>query len=247
MAATTYVLLTVCPPHSCLPAPSPPPPLPTHARPPLPGSARLGAHAPGAASADGGGGGVLGPGGENELQLGNHPVSGEPVAVRLGPYGLYVQQGVAPADKKDKKAPKPRRAAVPKVRRLRSSCAPGCFRVAFYVSSPYARAGRQAPAGRCRAQGCGPTAPCGALAGYGSDSTLRTKAAGEPATCSPSPPPQPFLLSPHPQPPLTTTHPPTHACTHECTGRVHIHTLGPSQLVRPHPTLPPPRASPCRA
>jgi DNA topoisomerase-1 len=43
--------------------------------------------------------------------LGKHPVSGEDVTVRRGPYGLYVQQGEP--DPEDKKA-KPRRTSLPK-------------------------------------------------------------------------------------------------------------------------------------
>ncbi len=44
-------------------------------------------------------------------ELGAHPVAGEPISLRRGPYGLYVQQGEP--DPEDKKA-KPKRAALPK-------------------------------------------------------------------------------------------------------------------------------------
>ena len=48
---------------------------------------------------------------EGRRDLGHHPGTGEPVSVRRGPYGLYVQQGEAdPADKKVK----PRRTSLPK-------------------------------------------------------------------------------------------------------------------------------------
>ena len=48
---------------------------------------------------------------EGRRDLGHHPNTGEPVTVRRGPYGLYVQQGEAdPADKKSK----PRRTSLPK-------------------------------------------------------------------------------------------------------------------------------------
>ena len=43
--------------------------------------------------------------------LGPHPVNGEEITVRRGPYGIYVQQGTP--DPEDKKA-KPRRASLPK-------------------------------------------------------------------------------------------------------------------------------------
>jgi DNA topoisomerase-1 len=48
---------------------------------------------------------------EGMRELGAHPVTGEPITIRRGPYGLYVQQGEP--DPEDKKA-KPRRAALPK-------------------------------------------------------------------------------------------------------------------------------------
>ncbi len=48
---------------------------------------------------------------EGKRELGHHPQTGEPVTVRRGPYGLYVQQGEPdPADKKSK----PRRSSLPK-------------------------------------------------------------------------------------------------------------------------------------
>ena len=48
---------------------------------------------------------------EGKRELGHHPETGEPVVVRRGPYGLYVQQGEPdPADKKHK----PRRSAIPR-------------------------------------------------------------------------------------------------------------------------------------
>ncbi len=48
---------------------------------------------------------------EGRRELGNHPDTGEPIAVRRGPYGLYVQQGEPdPADKKAK----PRRSSLPR-------------------------------------------------------------------------------------------------------------------------------------
>ena len=48
---------------------------------------------------------------EGKRDLGHHPTTGEPVSVRRGPYGLYVQQGEPdPADKKSK----PRRSSLPK-------------------------------------------------------------------------------------------------------------------------------------
>ncbi|PNH07973.1 DNA topoisomerase 1 [Tetrabaena socialis] len=82
-----------------------------------------------------------GPGNATELLLGQHPDTGEPVFVRLGPYGLYVQQGEvleeAPKPKKKRgrakkgdaaegveavgaapPAAKPRRAAIPKAKGL---------------------------------------------------------------------------------------------------------------------------------
>ena len=48
---------------------------------------------------------------EGKRDLGHHPETGEPVTVRRGPYGLYVQQGEANPD--DKKY-KPRRTSLPK-------------------------------------------------------------------------------------------------------------------------------------
>ena len=48
---------------------------------------------------------------EGMRELGRHPVNGEEITVRRGPYGVYVQQG-AP-DPEDKKA-KPRRASLPR-------------------------------------------------------------------------------------------------------------------------------------
>ncbi len=48
---------------------------------------------------------------EGMRELGNHPETGEPVRVRRGPYGLYVQQGEPdPADKKAK----PKRSSLPR-------------------------------------------------------------------------------------------------------------------------------------
>ena len=48
---------------------------------------------------------------EGQRELGQHPVTGEEIVVKRGPYGLYVQQGAPdPADKKAK----PRRASLPK-------------------------------------------------------------------------------------------------------------------------------------
>ena len=46
--------------------------------------------------------------------LGHHPDTGEEVTVRRGPYGLYVQAGEDNKDKKDKKAPKPKRTSLPR-------------------------------------------------------------------------------------------------------------------------------------
>ncbi|MBV8912982.1 MAG: type I DNA topoisomerase [Acetobacteraceae bacterium] len=48
---------------------------------------------------------------EGRRDLGHHPETGEPITVRRGPFGLYVQQGEA--DPEDKKR-KPRRAAIPR-------------------------------------------------------------------------------------------------------------------------------------
>ncbi len=48
---------------------------------------------------------------EGKRELGAHPGTGEPITVRRGPYGLYVQQGEP--DPEDKKA-KPRRTSLPK-------------------------------------------------------------------------------------------------------------------------------------
>ncbi len=48
---------------------------------------------------------------EGKRDLGAHPENGEPVTIRRGPYGLYVQQGEA--DPEDKKK-KPRRTAIPR-------------------------------------------------------------------------------------------------------------------------------------
>ncbi|MFT5037043.1 MAG: DNA topoisomerase-1 [Candidatus Azotimanducaceae bacterium] len=47
-----------------------------------------------------------------DAPVGKHPETGEPVYVLTGRFGPYVQMGETP-DKKDKKAPKPRRAAIP--------------------------------------------------------------------------------------------------------------------------------------
>ncbi|MEJ0015414.1 MAG: type I DNA topoisomerase [Acetobacteraceae bacterium] len=51
---------------------------------------------------------------EGMRALGQHPETGDEVTVRRGPYGLYVQQGEASEDKTNKKAPKPRRTALPR-------------------------------------------------------------------------------------------------------------------------------------
>ncbi|MGI4955141.1 MAG: topoisomerase C-terminal repeat-containing protein, partial [Janthinobacterium lividum] len=48
---------------------------------------------------------------EGKRDLGAHPMTAEPITVRRGPYGLYVQQGEA--DPEDKKR-KPRRTSLPK-------------------------------------------------------------------------------------------------------------------------------------
>ncbi|MDT7950505.1 MAG: type I DNA topoisomerase [Acetobacteraceae bacterium] len=48
---------------------------------------------------------------EGKRDLGSHPENGEPITIRRGPYGLYVQQG--DPDPEDKKK-KPRRAAIPR-------------------------------------------------------------------------------------------------------------------------------------
>lgn len=48
-----------------------------------------------------------------EEPIGKHPETGESIYVLNGRFGPYVQQGETP-DKKDKKAPKPRRASLPK-------------------------------------------------------------------------------------------------------------------------------------
>ncbi len=48
-----------------------------------------------------------------EDPIGQHPETGENIYVLNGKFGPYVQQGETP-DKKDKKAPKPRRASLPK-------------------------------------------------------------------------------------------------------------------------------------
>ncbi len=47
-------------------------------------------------------------------ELGSDPATGLMVSMRKGPYGPYVQLGEAPADKKDKKAEKPKRASLPR-------------------------------------------------------------------------------------------------------------------------------------
>jgi len=46
-----------------------------------------------------------------DRKLGDHPETGEPVYLKSGPYGPYVQEGDAP---EDKKAPKPKRVSLPK-------------------------------------------------------------------------------------------------------------------------------------
>jgi DNA topoisomerase-1 len=46
--------------------------------------------------------------------LGHHPETGEEITVRRGPYGLYVQLGENGTDKKDRKAPKPKRTSLPR-------------------------------------------------------------------------------------------------------------------------------------
>ncbi|KAG2448893.1 hypothetical protein HYH02_006241 [Chlamydomonas schloesseri] len=51
----------------------------------------------------GGGGGPVVPFNATERLLGAHPETGQPVYVRLGPYGLYVQQGIAPKREPKKK------------------------------------------------------------------------------------------------------------------------------------------------
>lgn len=50
---------------------------------------------------------------KTEDPIGQHPETGENIYVLNGKFGPYVQQGELP-DKKDKKAPKPRRASLPK-------------------------------------------------------------------------------------------------------------------------------------
>jgi DNA topoisomerase I len=50
---------------------------------------------------------------EGMRALGEHPETGEEITVRRGPYGLYVQQGEAD-EEKGKKAPKPKRTALPR-------------------------------------------------------------------------------------------------------------------------------------
>ena len=63
---------------------------------------------------------------EGMRELGHHPVTGETITVRRGPYGLYVQQGEA--NRKDKKpsraAPRCRRAWTARASRWsrRSAC-----------------------------------------------------------------------------------------------------------------------------
>jgi len=49
--------------------------------------------------------------------IGEHPETGEHIYVLNGKFGPYVQQGETP-DKKDKKAPKPRRASLPKGKKV---------------------------------------------------------------------------------------------------------------------------------
>ncbi|MDR3537724.1 MAG: type I DNA topoisomerase [Acetobacteraceae bacterium] len=51
---------------------------------------------------------------EGMRALGHHPDTGEEITVRRGPYGLYVQMGENGEDKKDKKAPKPKRTSLPR-------------------------------------------------------------------------------------------------------------------------------------
>lgn len=47
-----------------------------------------------------------------DAPIGNHPQTGEPIYVLNGRFGPYIQLGETP-EKKDKKAPKPRRASIP--------------------------------------------------------------------------------------------------------------------------------------